>query len=136
MDQQIAMELADVILRQGDRIIGVEDRLHDLGVAGDLLLIARGERADPDIGQQLLNLPVAEPGALDPGRGTDAFYGGDAAQPRQAFRRDPSDRPPSALELVDLGDQRQDFWRDAACRGVARHALYPSVYTHFLQTHS
>lgn len=83
----------------------------------------------PDIGQQLFDLPVAEPGALDASRGADALDSGDAAQAGQAFRRDPSDRPPSALELVDLGDQRQDFRGDLERRGVERHAIDSSVYT-------
>ena len=49
--QQVAMELADMVLGQRNCVKGVEDRLHHLGIAGDLLLIARGERADADISQ-------------------------------------------------------------------------------------
>jgi hypothetical protein len=36
----------------------------------------------------------------------------DTAQARQPLRRDPTDRSPRALELVDLGEQRQDFGRE------------------------
>jgi hypothetical protein len=32
-------------------------------------------------------------------------------------------RPPGALELVDLGDQRQDFRRDAKGCGIERHTV-------------
>ena len=107
-----------MVLRQRDRVRGAEDRLHHLGIAGDLLLVARGERADADIAQQRLDLTVAEPGALDAGGRADTLDGGDAAQAGQPFRCDPADRPPGALELVDLCDQRQDFGRDAKSRGV------------------
>lgn len=48
-----------------DQVIGAEDRLHRFGVTSDLLLIARGERPDPDIGEQNLDLPVAKSEALD-----------------------------------------------------------------------
>jgi len=118
-----------MILRQRDRVIGVEDRLHHLGIAGDFLLVARSERADADISQQCLDLSVAEPGALDAGRGPDALDRSDAAQPGKPLRRDPADRPPGALELVDLGDQRQDFGRDTKRRGVECHPVISSVYT-------
>ena len=67
MRQQVTVELADVALRQRDRVIGRKDGLHHLGIAGDFLLIPGGERADPDVGQDLLDLSVAEPGARNAG---------------------------------------------------------------------
>ena len=129
VDQQVAVELADVVLGERDRVIGAEDRLHHLGVAGDLLLVAGGERADADVGEQSFDLTVAEVRAFDPGRGADALDGSDMAEARQPLRRDPTDRSPRALELVDLRDQRQDFGRDAKSRDVERHTDYPPIYT-------
>lgn len=68
VDQRVAVKLVDVVLGQRDRVLVAEDRLHHLGVAGHLLLIASGERADAVIGEQGFDLAVTEPRALDASR--------------------------------------------------------------------
>ena len=102
-----------MVLRQWDCIIGAKDRLHDISITGNLLLIARRKRADPDIRQQRLDLTVGELGAFDAGRRTDAFNGRNTTQTGQTFRCNPPDRSPCSLEFIDLRDQRQYLRRNA-----------------------
>ena len=90
--QQIPMKLLNVALFQGNCIIDAEDRLHDVGVTGYLLLVTRCERADPDIRQQAFHFPVAEPRALDAGRGPDAFDRGHASLDKRSGAIRPIER--------------------------------------------
>jgi len=106
------MQLADVIFRQRDGLEAGEDRLHHRGVARHFLFVAVGEGADLKVGQQQLDLPVAELGAFDAGRRTDALDGGDPPQAGKPLRCDSPDGSPGALELVDFGDQREDLGGD------------------------
>ena len=46
VDQQVAVQLLDVILGERNVPPRREHQLHDLGVAGDLLLVARGKALD------------------------------------------------------------------------------------------
>ncbi len=45
-----------MVLGQGIRASGVEDRFHDIGATADLLIVARRERTDTDVRQRALNL--------------------------------------------------------------------------------
>jgi len=96
VNREIAVELPDMVLCQRNCVIGVKDRLHDLGIASDLLLVAHGEQAEPDIRQQLLDLPIAKLGTFDTGRRTDALDRGDAAQAGQTL-------PALIKAVTDLG---------------------------------
>jgi hypothetical protein len=49
VSQEIAMELLDVVLGEGDRLPIGEHRLHDLSVTGYLLLVAVGEGLKVDV---------------------------------------------------------------------------------------
>ena len=55
-----------------------------------------------------------------------------AAQAGEALWCDAADRPPCALEFVDLSDQRQDFRRDAKRGGVEGHIDNTPIYTQYL----
>ena len=66
--EQDAMKLPDGVLGERDVGAGLEDQLHQLGVARDLLLVAAAEGAHIEPGQELLDLVVAELDALDAGR--------------------------------------------------------------------
>ena len=68
----------------------------------------------------MFDLAIAELRALNPGRGADAFDGRNAAQAREPLWGDSADCSPRALELVDLGDQREDFGRNADRREIER----------------
>jgi hypothetical protein len=78
--QQDLVQLLDVVLGERDVLPGREHQIHQLGVAGHLLLVAGGEGLDLQVRQQLLHLPVGQLAALDAGRGADALDGGHAAQ--------------------------------------------------------
>jgi hypothetical protein len=108
MDQQVAMELFDVILGQGNVGPMREDRFHHVSIAGDFLLIAGDERTDMEIGQEFLDIEVAEFCTFDTGGGTDAFDRGNAPQSGEAIRRNADERSPGTLEFVQLRDQRED----------------------------
>ena len=112
--QKVAVKLLDVVFGEVDRIPALEDGVHRVRVPCHLLLVARRERLDPDPdpGKQPLDLAIAEHGSLDPGRGADAFDGGDPSQAGEPFGRDTSDGLPGALELIDVRDQPEDFVGD------------------------
>lgn len=78
--QEVLMELADHVLRNGNLLEGIEHLIHDIGVSGDLLLIARLELGDVQTAEQILDLAVGELGTLDAGGGTDTLNGGDPAE--------------------------------------------------------
>ena len=95
-------------IRSGAR----EDLLHDVGVAGHLLLIARGEGLRLKAGEERLNLAVAEARPLDARRGADALDGRDVPQPGEPFGSKGLPSAPLALEFVDLADQPEHVWED------------------------
>jgi len=130
MDQEIAVQLLDVVLGDGDVLPGAEDKLHDLAVSGDFLLVAGGERLDFEIGEQPLDLPVGKLAAFDAGGGADAFDGGDPSQRRQPFGGERAERALGALELVDFGDQPEDFGRDLEPVGIEEVEAHTQIYTH------
>lgn len=66
--QQVAVQLLDMVLGRRDVRPGREDRLHDLGVTGHILLVARAEGLDLQVGQQALDLAIRQAAALDAGR--------------------------------------------------------------------
>lgn len=78
--QQIAMKLTDVILGNVDLAPRGEDRLHDLSVTGDLLLVAAVEALDFEVREQPPHVPVRKPAALNARRGADALDGRDPPQ--------------------------------------------------------
>ena len=106
----------------------MEDGLHDLGVSGDLLLVAGGEGFDLQIGEQALHVAVGEFAALDAGGGADALNGRHAAQGVQALGRQGSQRAPCSFELVDLGDEGEHFRRNRDVGGLEHLTLTP-IYT-------
>ena len=112
VSQKIAVKLLDVVFGEIDRLPAFEDGLHRARVPCHLLLVARREGFDLDPGKQPLDLAVAEHGSLDPGRGADAFDGGDPSQAGEPFGRDTPDGLPGALELIDVRDQPEDFVGD------------------------
>ena len=57
--KQVAVQLADVVLAERDRAVRVDDEIDGLGVARDLLLIARGESADADPAEKRLDLVIS-----------------------------------------------------------------------------
>ncbi len=57
--EQIPMQLADVVFVKRDCVEGREDRLHHLGIAGNLLFVSAGERADTEVREQPFDLAVA-----------------------------------------------------------------------------
>ena len=121
VDEQVAVQLLDVVFGDRDVFPRPEHKLHRLGIAGDLLLVAGGEGFDLEVGEQPFDLAVGELAALDPGGGADALDRGDAPQRRQPFGRERSQRPPGALEFIDLGNQRQDLRGDPEGVGSDGH---------------
>src|SRR5215471_6867704 len=106
------VELLDVVF--GDRygLETLENHVHRIGVAGDLLLIAARERSSLHAREQLFYLPIAELCAFDTGGGANALNRGDPPQGSQLLRRKRLHHLPTPLELIDLRDELQDFRRD------------------------
>ena len=73
------MELADHVFRDGDLLEGIKHLIHDIGVTGDLLLIACLELSDVQAAQQVLDLTISELGSLDARGRADTLNGGDFA---------------------------------------------------------
>ncbi len=115
--QEVLMELADHVFRDGDLIEGIKHLIHDIGVAGDLLLIACLELGDVKAAEQILDLAVGEPGTLDAGGGADTLDGGDLAQRGEFFGRKAADHAPLPFEILELGDEPQHLGRDGENRG-------------------
>ncbi len=111
--QEVLMELADHVLGDGDLLEGIKHLIHDIGVTGDLLLIACLELGDVQAAQQVLDLTVGELGALDARGRADTLDGGDLAQRREFLRRKAANHAPLPFELVQLGDEPKDLGRDA-----------------------
>jgi hypothetical protein len=59
--------LPDVTFCQVDNFPGSKDRLHGVGVAGDLLLVAAGERLNVQIRKEQFHFPVGELRTLNSG---------------------------------------------------------------------
>src|SRR5271166_5574818 len=110
--EEVAMQLFDMVLGDSDVFQRPEHKLHRLRISGDLLLVAGGEGFDLQVRQQALDLAIRKLAALNPGGGADALDRGDAAQRRQALGSEHPQRPPGALEFIDLCNQRQDFRGD------------------------
>ena len=79
------MELADHVFRNRDLLEGIEHLIHDIGVTGDLLFVARRELGDVQATQQVLDLAVGELGAFDACGRANTFNGGDAAERCESF---------------------------------------------------
>lgn len=121
--QEVLMELADHVFRDGDLLEGIEHLIHDIGVTGDLLLIACLELGDVQSAKQILDLAVGELRALNAGGRADTLDGGDLAQRSEFLRRKAANHAPLPFELVQLGDDAEDLGCDAenggqhGCRG-------------------
>ncbi len=74
-----------------------------------------------------LDFPIAELCTFDAGGGTNAFNRGDPPQCGELFRRKRLHHLPSPLELIDLGNELQDFGRggDVPDRVRTDIHLYP-----------
>ena len=66
--QQVAVKLPDVVFRRRNDVIAGKDRVHDGGVAGDLLFIAACKNSNVDSGKKPVDLAVCEPGPFNTGR--------------------------------------------------------------------
>jgi len=77
--KKVEVQPTDVVLAERDRTVRADDEIDRLGVARDLLLVARGESADADAAQKRLDLVVGERAALDARGRADALDGGDLA---------------------------------------------------------
>ena len=58
VDEQVTVNLLDVVFGDGNVLPRVENRLHRLGIARDLLFVAGGEGFDIQIGKQTFDLAV------------------------------------------------------------------------------
>mgnify|MGYP006872380049 CR=1 FL=1 len=67
VSQQVAVQLLDVVLGQGNLLLRGEHPLHDFGVAGYLLLIAGRKRLHLQPGQQAFDVTVRKPAAFEAG---------------------------------------------------------------------
>jgi hypothetical protein len=85
--EQGEVKLADMVLGQAHVFIRLEHEIHRLGIAGDLLLVARLEGLHPDVGEQCLDLGIRELGAFNTRAGANALDGRHAAQSQKAVRR-------------------------------------------------
>ena len=74
------MQLLDMVFSDGYVGPGMEDRLHDLGIAGDFLFVSCGEFLDIEAGEHLLDLAVGQLASLDARGGTNTLNGGDPTQ--------------------------------------------------------
>ena len=110
-----------MVLGKVYRISMGEDRFHDFGIARDFLFISGFELFDFDVAEELVDLLIGQLAALDPGRRTDAFDRRYVAKGRQALRGQRPQRAPCALELIQLGNQREDFRCDLQGIGVQSH---------------
>lgn len=61
------MQLLDLIFVERNVLPGLEHEIHQLGVAGHLLLVTCLERMDSQIREQLLDFAVRELAAFDAG---------------------------------------------------------------------
>ncbi len=98
------VELLDVVLGERELAPHLEDELHGVGVAPDLLLVSASEGADRESGQDSLHFIVGQGHALDAGRGSDRLDRRDPLEIRQPLGCEVAERLPAALELVERGD--------------------------------
>ena len=111
--QEVLMELADHVLRNRDLLEGIKHLIHDIGVTGDLLLVACFELRDVQSAKQVLDLTVGELGPLNACGRANTLNGGHLAQRREFLRRKAANHAPLPLELVQLGDEPKDLGSDA-----------------------
>jgi hypothetical protein len=107
--QEVAMELADHVFRDGDLPEGIAHLIHDVGITGDLLFIPGLEFGDVQAAEQVFDLAVRELGAFDAGGGADTFNGGDLAQAGEFFRGKAAHHAPLAFELVQFRNETEHF---------------------------
>ena len=106
------MKLPDVVLGDLDVRPGMEDCVHDFGIASYFLLVAGGKRLDFEITQQALNITIRQFASFDAGRRANAFNSRHAAQGVQSLWGQCAKGTPSALEFLNLGDESQRLRRD------------------------
>src|SRR5215469_1814242 len=122
-----SMQLLDVVFCDRYGLETLENHIHCIGIAGHFLLVAACERLRLHAGEQLFHFPIAESCAFNSGGGANALDRCDAPQAGEFFRRECLHHLPSPLELIDLGDELQNFGRDrdvADLASVNIH-LYP-----------
>jgi hypothetical protein len=112
VSEKVAMKLPDRVLSDLEVQSGMEDCVHDFGIASYFLLVAGGERLNFEIAQQALNVTIRQFASFDAGRRANAFYGRYAAQGIQSLWSQCAKSTPSALEFLNLGDESQQFRRD------------------------
>ena len=112
VSEKVAMKLPDMVLGDLDVRPGMEEGVHDFGIASYFLLVAGGERLDFEIAQQTFNVTIRQFASFDAGRRANAFDGRHAAQGAQSLWGQCAKGTPSALEFLNLGDESQQFRRD------------------------
>ena len=110
--QENTVQLLDVVLGRRDRFKAAEDHVHRIGIASHFLLVAAGERFASQAGKEPFNLGIAQSRAFNARRRPHTLNGGDPSKARQLFRGECLDNSPATLELVDLGDELEDFRSD------------------------
>lgn len=95
------MELLDVIFGGWHVLPRVKDSLHSFGLACDFLLVAAVERSNPEIREQLSDLPVGQLAAFGPGRGTNTLNSGTITQSTEPLRSKRTQCSPGSFELGD-----------------------------------
>ena len=68
MPEKDLVQLFDVVLSERDVLPRREHQVHQLGVAGHFLLVARGKGLDLQIRQQLLHFPIGQLTTFDASR--------------------------------------------------------------------
>ena len=112
VSEKVVMKLSDMVLSDLDVRPGMENCVHDFGIASYFLLVAGVERLDFEIAQQALNVTILQFASFDAGRRANAFNGRHAAQGAQSLWGQCAKGTPRALEFLNLGDESQQFRRD------------------------
>jgi hypothetical protein len=106
-----------------------DDKIHNLCVARNLLLIARSKAANADSAQQRFHFVITERTALDARGRTDALDRGDASQRGEPFGRQRSSRAPRAAELLNACEEphhaRRELRRFGREYGHIDSQIYP-----------
>lgn len=106
------MKLFDVSACQRNRLMALKERVHHFRIARatSSSSYTKGWRCSKPPEERFHFDPRAS--LLNPGRGPDTLYRGDALEDGQPFRRERRHGPPSTLEFVNFSDEPQHFRRD------------------------
>ena len=105
--EKVAVQLADVVLAERDRLVRLRDEIHNLRVARNLLLVARLEPADAGPAENRFDLLIGERAALDARGRADALDGGDVSERIQPLGRKPARGPPRPSKRLDARQEAQ-----------------------------